>query len=275
MTATFALCTFLGSCAEDSEPGETARSPTVILVHGIMHQPDPTWGPLSQSLDALGVKWKTVDLVTSGSELVGRAAADQPGITDDVALVKQVVDSTDGPVILVGHSYGGVVISAAGLDARVAQLVYLCAMVPEQGENMQALSQIVEVTDPPLFADPAALTFDPQAGLVSANRDIAIRAFYPDLPAPHAEQAASHLVPVVASLSLEPVGPVAWPTKPSTYVVCDKDEVIAPAVQKAMALRAGSTTHHFDTGHSVMLVDPPAVANVIKGVVDSVAATNP
>lgn len=259
----------LATACSDSDPQPPG---TVVLVHGLWHTPAATWGSLTEQLDARKIPWVAVDLETSGNTLIGRDPSTLPSMVDDVALVNQAVDAIEGPVVLLGHSYGGMVISAAGLNPGVQHLVYLCALAPLQGERMQDLVQLAPVTQTPIMDDPKALFVDPNTGLATVNPDFAIPGLYADVEPTLAARATQSLVPVVAALPLQPAGPVAWPTKPTTYVVCNQDQAIAPEIQNAMAQRMGGSASvlHINTSHSPMLSDPVAVANVIEGALGEV-----
>lgn len=255
----------LATACSESDPKPQG---TVVLVHGLWHTPAATWGPLTQQLDAREIPWVSVDLETSGSTLIGRDPSTLPSMADDVALVNQTVDAIEGPVVLLGHSYGGMVISAAGLNQDVKHLIYVCALAPRQGERMQDLVQLAPVSKTPIMDDPKAVLLDPTNGVATVNPDFAIPGLYADVEPTLAARATQSLVPVVAALPLQPAGPVAWPTKSTTYMVCNQDQAIAPEIQNAMAQRMGKNASvlHIDSSHSPMLSDPAAVANVIEGV---------
>ncbi|MBX2800612.1 MAG: alpha/beta hydrolase [Myxococcales bacterium] len=242
---------------------------TVVLVHGSWHTPEATWAPLTTQLDAAQISWESVDLATSGDELVGLDPLKLPGLADDVSLARDTIEAVDGPVLLVGHSYGGMVISEAGLDEQVEHLMYLCAFSPAEGESLVDVATSVEVTDLPVLGDPKAILFDYATGLSRINPDFAVAALVADLPEAEAQAAVDALVPSVGAASVEPAGPVAWTDVDSTYVVCSQDEAIPPVLQRALSTKIGAVTSELDTSHSAALSDPVGVARVIE---DALAA---
>ena len=174
---------------------------------------------------------------------------------DDARAVRAVLDDTPGDKVVVGHSYGGVVITeaAAGADG-VRHLVYLTAFMLDEGES---LADIAGRT-PPAWQVPAP---DGKTMTVSSPREV----FYNTCAPQVAEAAAARLRPHTVASFVEPVRSVAWRDVPSTYVVCDRDNAIPVPAQEAMSARAG-TTHHLESDHSPFLTDPDAVARLIRAV---------
>jgi len=178
-------------------------------------------------------------------------------LEDDVAVTKRVIATQDGPVVLVGHSYGGVVITEAGNDPKVAVLVYIAAFAPDKGESVAAL-----IKDPPPGA-PVPPILPPQNGFLFLDRVKFAASFAADVPADKAAFMADSQVPWgVAALSGSITQP-AWKTKPSWYLVATDDKMIPPPAQQFMSKRAGSTVVEAKGSHSVYVSKPEAVAALI------------
>ena len=186
-------------------------------------------------------------------------------LADDVAATKRVLAAQKGPVILVGHSYGGVVISEAGNDAKVAALVYIAAFAPDRGESVSAL-----IKDPPPGA-PVPPILPPQDGTLLLDGAQFAASFAADLDAEKAAFLADSQVPWgVAALEGEVTDP-AWKSKPSWYLVATEDRMIPPPAQRAMAKRAGSTVVEVSGSHAVYVSQPARVAALIE---QAIAAAN-
>jgi len=178
-------------------------------------------------------------------------------LEDDVAVTKRVIATQDGPVVLVGHSYGGVVITEAGNDPKVAALVYIAAFAPDKGESVAAL-----IKHPPPGA-PVPPILPPQNGFLFLDRVKFAASFAADVPADKAAFMADSQVPWgVAALSGSITQP-AWKTKPSWYLVATDDKMIPPPAQQFMSKRAGSTVVEAKGSHSVYVSKPEAVAALI------------
>lgn len=184
-------------------------------------------------------------------------------LADDVATTKRVLAAQEGPVVLVGHSYGGVVITEAGNDANVAALVYVAAFAPDRGESVSAL-----IKDPPPGA-PVPPILPPQDGWLFLDKAKFAVSFAGDLDAEKAAFLADSQVPWgVAALDGAITQP-AWKSKPSWYLVATEDRMIPPAAQRAMSKRAGSTVVEVSGSHAVYVSQPAEVAALIE---DAVAA---
>ncbi|MEI5098214.1 alpha/beta hydrolase [Streptomyces sp. PmtG] len=179
-------------------------------------------------------------------------------LAGDVVAVRQVLDAQDGPVVLVGHSYGGAVISEAGTHPRVAALVYVAAFAPDKGESVSTL-----IADPPPGA-PVPPILPPRDGFLFLDREEFAASFAGDLPAEQAAFLADSQVPWgVEALSGAVVEP-AWRVKPSWYLVATEDRMIPPAAQRAMAERTGSKVVETAASHAVYLSRPAEVAALIR-----------
>ena len=179
-------------------------------------------------------------------------------LADDVAVTKRVIASQSGPVILVGHSYGGVVISEAGTDPKVAKLVYIAAFAPDKGESVNAL-----IKDPPPWA-PIPPILPPQDGFLALDRAKFAESFAADLPAEKAQFMADSQVPWGLAALEGAVTEPAWRSKPSWYLVATDDRMIPVEAQRAMSKRAGSTVVEVPGSHAVYVSNPKAVADLIK-----------
>jgi pimeloyl-ACP methyl ester carboxylesterase len=176
----------------------------------------------------------------------------------DVAATKLILDMQDGPSILVGHSYGGAVITAAGNHPKVAALVYVTAFMPDEGESVQTL-----IKDPPPGA-PVPPILPPQDGFLFLDKSKFHASFAADLEPKLAEFRADSQVPWgVGALSGQIHNP-AWKTKPTYYLVATEDKMIPPPAQKAMSTRAKATVVEVAGSHSIYESKPAAVAELIE-----------
>jgi pimeloyl-ACP methyl ester carboxylesterase len=178
-------------------------------------------------------------------------------LEDDVAVTKRVIAAQNGPVILVGHSYGGVVVTEAGNDPKVTGLVYIAAFAPDKGESVAAL-----IKDPPPGASVPPI-LPPQDGYLFLDKAKFAAAFAADVATEKAAFMADSQVPWgVAALSGSITEP-AWKTKPSWYLVATDDKMIPPPAQQFMSKRAGSTVVEVKGSHAVYVSKPEAVATII------------
>jgi pimeloyl-ACP methyl ester carboxylesterase len=179
-------------------------------------------------------------------------------LTDDVAVTKRVIDGQNGPVILVGHSYGGAVITEAGTDPKVAGLVYITAFAPDKGESVASL-----IKDPPPGA-PVPPILPPQDGFLFLDRAKFPAAFAGDVSTEAASFMADSQVPWGLEALNGAIIQPAWRTKPSWYLVSTEDKMIPPDAQRAMSKRAGSTVVEVKGSHAVYVSQPQAVAHLIE-----------
>ena len=176
----------------------------------------------------------------------------------DVAATTQLIDAQDGPVVLVGHSYGGVVVTEAGTNDKVEALVYVAAFAPDKGESVSSL-----IADPPPGA-PVPPILPPQDGFLFLDRDRFAASFAGDVPAEEATFMADSQVPWGVDALAGSVTDPAWRTKPSWYLVASDDHMIPPPAQHAMADRAGSIVAEVAGSHAIYVSQPAAVAALIK-----------
>ena len=184
----------------------------------------------------------------------------------DVAATKQVLAAQSGPAVLVGHSYGGAVITEAGNDPKVAGLVYIAAFAPDKGESVAAL-----IKDPPAGA-PVPPILPPQDGFLFLDKMKFAESFAADVPRDKAEFMASSQVPWGISALNGAVTTPAWRNKPSWYLVATEDRMIPPPAQRMMAKRAGAALVEVAGSHAIYVSKPKDVAALIEKAAQSVSA---
>ncbi|MFJ8582587.1 alpha/beta fold hydrolase [Micromonospora sp. NPDC093277] len=206
-----------------------------------------------------GSGWQAVhdDLAVDGFRI---RIVQNPTLTlgGDVAATCRVLDALDGPAVLVGHSYGGAVITEAGTHPHVAALVYVAAFAPDQGESVNTL-----IANPPPGA-PVPPILPPRDGLLYLDRDRFHDAFAADLPAQLAAFMADAQVPWGVDALSGAVTEPAWRHRPSWYLVATEDRMIPPPAQRTMAQRAGSSIVEAISSHAVHVSQPAAVADLIR-----------
>ena len=179
-------------------------------------------------------------------------------LADDVAVTKRTLAAQNGPAILVGHSYGGVVITEAGNHPNVAGLVYIAAFAPDAGESVNSL-----IANPPPGA-PVPPILPPQDGFLFLDRAKFHQSFAADVRAEAAAFMADSQVPWGVDALGGAVSQPAWRTKPSWYLVATDDRMIPPPAQRAMSQRAGARVEEVAGSHAVYVSQPQAVAAIIK-----------
>jgi len=178
-------------------------------------------------------------------------------LADDVAATKLILAAQDQPVILVGHSYGGAVITEAGNDPKVAGLVYVTAFAPDKGESVASL-----IKDPPPGA-PVPPILPPQNGYLFLDKAKFAASFAADVDAEKAEFMADSQVPWGVGALSGTISEPAWKSKPSWYLVATEDRMIPPAAQRLMSKRAGSTVVEEKGSHAIYVSQPKVVAALI------------
>ena len=216
---------------------------TIVLVHGAFAD-GSSWDRVTPLLTAKGFA------VVAVHESLGSLDA-------DVDATKRAIEAAPGKVILVGHSYGGAVITEAGASDKVAALVYVAAFVPDKGESINDLGK--GQPPPPWITK---LIVD-RAGFATLPPDVVEKEFAQDLPAAEARLLASKQGPIAAKSFDVKLGTAAWRTKPSWYLRAEDDHMIAPAGQALMAKRASSKVTSIKASHVAMLSHPKDVAAVI------------
>jgi pimeloyl-ACP methyl ester carboxylesterase len=188
-------------------------------------------------------------------------------LADDVAVTRRAIAAQNGPVVLVGHSYGGVVITEAGTDPKVAALVYIAAFAPDSGESVDAL-----IKNPPPGA-PVPPILPPQDGFLLLDRSKFAEAFAADVKPSLAAFMADSQVPWGVQALSGAITEPAWKSKPSWYLVTTEDRMIPPDAQRAMSKRAGSKVTEVKGSHAVFISQPAAVASLIEQAANGVAPT--
>lgn len=221
-----------------------STSTNVVLVHGGF-------------VDGSG--WKGVyDLLVKDGITVSVVQNPTLSLEGDVAATRLVLDAQDGPVVLVGHSYGGAVITEAGTHDNVAALVYIAAFAPDTGESVNTL-----IADPPPGA-PVPPILPPRDGFLFLDREKFHDSFAADVSTEDAAFMADSQVPWGVGALDGSITDPAWKGKPSWFLVTTEDRMIPPAAQHAMAGRAGSTTSEVGASHAVYVSRPEVVANLIE-----------
>jgi pimeloyl-ACP methyl ester carboxylesterase len=187
-------------------------------------------------------------------------------LTDDVAATKRIIAAQDGSVILVGHSYGGVVVTEAGNDPKVAGLVYITAFAPDKGESVSSL-----IKDPPPGA-PVPPILPPQDGYLFLDKAKFAASFAADVETEKAAFMADSQVPWGVEALSGTITEPAWKTKPSWYLVATDDKMIPPPAQRFMSQRAGSTVVEAAGSHAIYVSQPNVVAAIIEKAAGAVKA---
>lgn len=216
----------------------------VVLVHGGF---------------ADGSGWEGVyQILKKDGYNVGVVQHSTESLAGDVAATKLVLDGLDGPAILVGHSYGGVVITEAGNDPRVAGLVYIAAFAPDKGESVDAL-----IKNPPPGA-PVPPILPPRNGYLFLDRAKFRASFAADVDEEKATFMADSQLPWGVEALKGTITVPAWKSKPSWYLVATEDKMIPPDAQRAMSKRAGSTVVEEKGSHAIYVSKPRPVAALIQ-----------
>jgi pimeloyl-ACP methyl ester carboxylesterase len=229
--------------AAHGAPPEDLKGKNVVLVHGAFAD-GSSWNRVIPLLEARGLHVVSVQNPLSS-------------LSDDAAAAKRVIDAQNGPVILVGHSWGGSVITEAGNDDKVKALVYVAAFAPDNG---QSVNDIVKGSPAPVWA--SELRKD-SAGYLTLSTKGILDDFAQDLPLPERRLIVATQGPWFAGCVDDKVGNAAWHIRPSWFVITDKDRMIDPRLQEAMAHEIGATVTHVHASHVAMLSHPKSVADVI------------
>ena len=216
----------------------------VVLVHGGFVD-GSGWQGVYELLKAQGFNVRVVQNQTLS-------------LDSDVETTTNVLDQQDGPAILVGHSYGGAVITEAGRHDRVAGLVYITAFAPDKGESVSTL-----IADPPPGA-PVPPILPPTDGFLFLDPEKFAESFAADLPAADAAFMADSQVPWGVEALNGTVSDPAWRSKPNWYLIATDDRMIPPPAQRAMSERAGATVAEQAGSHSIYVSQPHATAELIK-----------
>ena len=228
------------------------KTPTVVLVHGGFVD-GSGWEGVYKILKKDGYRASIVQNPTTS-------------LADDVAATRRILDAIDGPVILVGHSYGGVVVTEAGNHPKVAGLVYIAAFAPDTGESVNTL-----IADPPPGA-PVPPILPPQDGFLFLDKAKFHASFAADVDAEKAAFMADSQVPWGVGALSGAISEPAWKSKPSWYLVATDDRMIPPPAQRFMSERAGSAVSEVSGSHAIYVSQPQSVAALIEMAVNEIAA---
>jgi pimeloyl-ACP methyl ester carboxylesterase len=238
-----AVAMVVGASSAVAAPASAPAVKNIVLVHGAFAD-GSSWAKVITILQAKGYNVTAVQNPLTS-------------FADDVAATNRALALQDGPAILVGHSWGGVVITEAGMDPKVAGLVYVAAFGPDAGEAVGDLGKAYP--PPPALAAPIV----DKEGFLTLSTDAVVKHFASDLPAAEARVVAATQGPINGSAFAAKVSNVAWKTKPSWYIVSKLDSAIAPEEERFFAKRMKATTTELNTSHVPMLSQPKAVAAVI------------
>lgn len=223
----------------------------IVLVHG-------AW--------ADGSSWsRVIPILLDAGYAVTAAQIPLTSLADDTAVVRRILSMQHGPTILVGHSYGGVVISEAGGDSNASALVYVSGFAPEQAETLGELSARTPVSSGPLplrFNDPGFVWIDP--------------AVFPQVFAHDIEPTQAHIMaavqkPIAAKVFGEKTGTPAWKSRPSWYLVSEDDRILSPDTQRFMAQRMRATISAVPGSHASLISHASETAHVITAAAHSLA----
>lgn len=229
----------------------TAKTASVVLVHGGF-------------VDGSG--WESVyQILKKDGYAVSIVQNPTISLQGDVAVARRVIDAQTQPVVLVGHSYGGAVITEAGNHPKVTALVYIAAFAPDRGESVNSL-----IKDPPPGASVPPIV-GPQDGFLALDRAKFAASFAGDIPKDKAAFMADSQVPWGVEALAGTISEPAWRTKPSWYLVATEDRMIPPPAQRVMSKRAEATVVEVAGSHSIFLSQPAKVAALIEQAAEKVS----
>ncbi len=232
------------SLAGGTAGAKTPAIHNIVLVHGAFA--DQTgWDKVATRLRKKGFH-------------VTEVANPLTSLADDVAATQAALDQQDGPTVLVGHSWGGVVIGEAGADPKVKSLVYIAAFAPDKGESLAALSANGPQTEGLKAVHPDA------KGFLSIDPAAFPTVFAGDVPAAEAQDMLKHQIPINSAAFGEATQVAAWHGKPNFYAISANDKMISPDAEAFFAKRIGATTITLPSSHVSMVSHPDAVAALIE-----------
>jgi pimeloyl-ACP methyl ester carboxylesterase len=242
--AVLAVLTLSPLVAEDNIPGKTAHIKNVMLIHGAWAD-GSSWSKLIPLLEAKGLHVVAVQIPLTS-------------FADDVATTRRAIALQDGPVVLVGHSYGGAVITEAGNDPKVAGLVYVAAFAPSDGESVAS-------TGKPYPPSPLSGEVRPDAqGFLTITPKGIAEDFAQDLPENERRLLTATQGPTAAGVFGGTITTAAWKTKPSWFVVASNDRAIPPELERAEATAMKATSITVPSSHVPMLSHPKEVAGLVE-----------
>lgn len=228
--------------ADTHEPSTRTDAPTVVLVHGAFADAS-SWDNVIARLHKRGVPTVAVDNPLTS-------------LADDVAATRRAIAGAPGPVVLVGHSWGGTVITEAGSDPKVKALVYVAAFAPDVGQTSAQQGEHFPVA-------PGLQQLQERDGFLSLAADTVATDFAQDLEPGAAQEVYAHQLPLKASALSEPVTMAAWRSRPSWYVASRQDRMLSPELQIATAQRIGAELRSVDASHVSPLSAPGDVSDAI------------
>ena len=234
----------LGLLSASTTTVAAERINNVVLVHGGFVD-GGGWEPVYKLLKAKGYNVSVVQNATHS-------------LADDVAMTKAVIDAQDGPVVLVGHSYGGVVVSEAGNDPKVSRLVYIAAFELDAGESIKKMFD----SAPP--GGPVPPILPPSNGYLMLDKAKFPASFAADVKPERAAFLANAQVPWGVDAFAGEVTTASWHAKPSWYLLTQDDRMIPPDLQHFMSKRAGATVVETHGSHAIYESKPAAVASIIE-----------
>ncbi|MGC1305069.1 MAG: alpha/beta hydrolase [Caulobacteraceae bacterium] len=240
--ATAALAALLATASPQAASAATVRN--VVLVHGAFAGPS-SWDKVAGLLRQKGFKVTEVQNPLTS-------------LDDDVAATRKVIDAQKGPVVLVGHSWGGVVIGEAGDDPKVKALVYVAAFAPDKGESVQALS----ANGPPTEGLKAVRPDD--KGFLSLDPDALPHVFAGDVPAEEGAELAKAQMPISGAAFAAKATVAAWNVKPTYYAISANDLMLPPQAEGFFAQRMKAKTVTLQSSHASPVSHPQEVADLIE-----------
>jgi pimeloyl-ACP methyl ester carboxylesterase len=238
----------LGAVPPIAAAGAGNNRPTIVLVHGAFVD-GSGWAGVHRILRDDGYQVIVVQNPTTS-------------LADDVAVTRRAIAAAEGDVILVGHSYGGVVITEAGSDPKVSALIYIAAFAPDQGESVSSLN----ANAPP--GAPTLPILPPVDGFLLLDKAKFPTVFAADVAPDISRFMADSQIPWGVQALEGKISRPAWKTKPSWFLIPNDDRVIPPDAQRAMAGRAGATIRAIPGSHAVYVANPAAIAALIKEAAD-------
>ncbi|KYG67263.1 hypothetical protein AZI86_09675 [Bdellovibrio bacteriovorus] len=252
LSVTFSFSVTVEAAPTPKAPGDK----TVVLVHGAFADGTGTWDKVIPMLQAAGLK--VIAVQNPLTTLAG-----------DVAATQRALARAEGPVILVGHSWGGAVITEAGNDPKVAALVYVAAFAPNDGQS------ILDITKPyPAAPGFGELVFDDE-GFATLTTTGMTNFFAQDLPIPQSSLMYATQAPTAGALFSEKITTAAWKNKPTWYVVAENDYMIQPDLQRALATQMKAHTSSYPSGHVISQSKPQETADAIISAANSVVMPPP
>jgi pimeloyl-ACP methyl ester carboxylesterase len=249
LSAFLAFAVISSTSARSAEP-EGKPKATVVLVHGAFAD-GSSWNKVIPLLQAKGLHVVSVQNPLSS-------------LAEDVTQTKRVLDAEPGPIVLVGHSWGGAVITEAGNHDKVKALVYVAAFAPDAGEAGGDIGK--NFPPPPGLAHPIASA----DGYLTLSADTVAKDFAQDVGPEEANLIAVTQGPINSKAFDSKISKAAWSTRPSWYIVAKNDRMIQPDAERAYAKRMKATTTELDSSHVPMVSQPQAVADVIVAAADSI-----